>query len=95
MSALLPCPFCGGEANRSKHFVFCTACHAESDWFGTDAEALAAWNRRAPGYRAGAEAMRERAITAIRHHVTVAGPIWEQHIAAIRALPIPTPEKKP
>jgi hypothetical protein len=61
MSELKPCPFCGGKANCSKHFVFCTVCHAESDWLGDDGAAIAAWNRRAPGWEAGAEAMREAA----------------------------------
>jgi len=49
MNGLLPCPFCGGEADTVPHamcapgtdpIVFCDACHAT-------AMDHAAWNRRA------------------------------------------------
>lgn len=52
--ALLPCPFCGGEAAYKEYTgeyqnrVFCTACPLEM--WGTwleDPSILAAWNRRA------------------------------------------------
>ena len=49
---LLPCPFCGGEASKrlfykGKYRVHCNVCDANSDdvW-DTEAEAIAAWNRR-------------------------------------------------
>jgi hypothetical protein len=81
MSVLRACPFCGGEANCSKHFVFCTVCHAESDWIGDDGAAIAAWNRRAPDYAAGAEAMREAAVQFHREEG-----LGEKHLAEAAAL---------
>lgn len=54
MSDLLPCPFCGGEAEMhglntvlSRPFVACEYCGAESAVYRTEAEAIAAWNTRA------------------------------------------------
>jgi Lar family restriction alleviation protein len=53
--ALLPCPFCKGEMVISKmperydklyYFAGCTACKATSGNYSTEAEAIAAWNRR-------------------------------------------------
>lgn len=49
---LLPCPFCGGEAqirifNRDMYFsVQCQSCMAEAKWQGTPEYAAAAWNQR-------------------------------------------------
>jgi len=53
---LLPCPFCGrvGEGYQchesDMHFVECTnkKCPVQphTDWFETESEAIAAWNRR-------------------------------------------------
>lgn len=62
---LLPCPFCDGEAAldsvevmddhvvSDRYYVFCFGCFAESANLATEAEAIAAWNRRAtPPYMA-------------------------------------------
>ena len=49
---LLGCPFCGGEALKCKgqfnnmRWVLCRACHASPGDYPTEAEAVAAWNRR-------------------------------------------------
>lgn len=47
---LLPCPFCGGEADRmaamGESWVRCMTCNAATEMFGTDTAAIAAWNRR-------------------------------------------------
>lgn len=51
---LLPCPFCGGEADiweeyRNTWNVYCTRCGAETGYPAgsfPEAEAVAAWNRR-------------------------------------------------
>ena len=52
---LKPCPFCGNEADISWdhyecYFVFCFVCGAEGpyadDIIRTEAEAIAAWNKR-------------------------------------------------
>ena len=59
---LKPCPFCGGSADVGEqfdpdgayYFVNCTECMASTDVLlgqqsgYTEAEAIAAWNRRAP-----------------------------------------------
>lgn len=56
MSELLPCPFCGGEAemltaesmNGGYLFgIMCNDCRSRGDVYDTEAEAIAAWNTRA------------------------------------------------
>lgn len=53
---LLPCPFCGGEAelnikkgfNREIVFVFvgCSNCQSSTRTYSTEAGAVEAWNKR-------------------------------------------------
>lgn len=50
---LLPCPFCGGEAEsqsipsfRNSHFVRCKICLSSVRGYDTKDNAIAAWNRR-------------------------------------------------
>lgn len=56
-NALLPCPFCGGEAfmvktKRCGRYVACWDCNIATDEYDTDDigsaydKAVAAWNRR-------------------------------------------------
>lgn len=59
MSALKPCPFCGGEAKDASHescdccgkpfngTVTCLNCEGEVSHYDTAEAAAAAWNRRA------------------------------------------------
>ena len=56
MSELLPCPFCGGEAEiltaESMHGgylsgIMCNDCRSRGDVYDTEAEAIEAWNTRA------------------------------------------------
>lgn len=56
---LLPCPFCGGEADlehytvgtwddpEDRYEVDCTRCNASIESQSTEAEAVEAWNKRA------------------------------------------------
>lgn len=51
---LLPCPFCGGDAEiesipsfRNSHFVRCKICLSSVRGYDTKDKAIAAWNRRA------------------------------------------------
>lgn len=54
---LRSCPFCGSEAELvhplskgyalDRYFVVCKACRAASTRYNTEADAIAAWNRRA------------------------------------------------
>lgn len=52
-NVLKPCPFCGEKAKHvyfkftDTHSVLCRNCGAESYEFGTEEEAIEAWNRRA------------------------------------------------
>ena len=47
---LLPCPFCGGEADiegiSELHYISCKNCYAETRVYGSKAEAIDAWNTR-------------------------------------------------
>lgn len=62
MSELKPCPFCDGRTtvktryigygslglgSHDEYRVVCQECHASSDEYRHEAEAIAAWNRRA------------------------------------------------
>ena len=52
MTELLPCPFCGGEAQTLRNGSWwCVACRTpfccDVGKFDTEAEAIAAWNTRA------------------------------------------------
>ena len=56
MEELRKCPFCGGEAEindrgffTTETFVECMECLARGEEFYTEAEAIAAWNRRVEG----------------------------------------------
>ena len=47
----LPCPFCGGapypfEDDTGMWVITCENCDAESGLAGTEADAVAVWNRR-------------------------------------------------
>lgn len=46
---LLPCPFCGGEADiegSEHHYIYCKNCFADTRTYGSKAEAIKAWNTR-------------------------------------------------
>ncbi len=107
MSELKPCPFCASEGEATRigvtWFVGCAAiCNVAPRSVGRDKESsIAAWNRRAPGYREGAEAMREAAAKMARvfpagtHGALPVVPYAAalqaaaEIAAAIRALPLP------
>lgn len=44
---LLPCPFCGGEAEEQDNWVFCIDCGVGYEEFDPK-ESMEAWNTRAP-----------------------------------------------
>ena len=53
---LLPCPFCGGEAetfeaSEDSFSILCTGCGVETPYLPYLTEAIAAWNRRAEDER--------------------------------------------
>lgn len=59
MSELLPCPFCGGEAELTgfdapEFWVWCPNCKASTDAHTGKQSAVAAWNTRADDYRQAA-----------------------------------------
>ena len=58
MTELLPCPFCGCEADicltnkyweEPEYTVQCDSCFTTVDSYDTEAEAIAAWNTRSAG----------------------------------------------
>ena len=55
MNELLPCPFCGGEAQVRGSFMdgfrveCCGLCFASTQRYRTEAEAIEAWNTRSAG----------------------------------------------
>lgn len=60
MSVLRACPFCGAAAKMSfygaspndrQFLLSCTICCASLPWHRNEAQAIAAWNRRAPEWR--------------------------------------------
>ena len=48
---LLPCPFCGGEAEIESEgvtwYIWCDTCDFSIDWFVSSSHAIQCWNRRA------------------------------------------------
>lgn len=81
LTELLPCPFCGGEADTMTPeaddmraaTVMCMGCYCTGKECETEAQAIAAWNRRASqaapapsdGLREAVEAERERIAVAL------------------------------
>jgi Lar family restriction alleviation protein len=63
------CPFCGGVADvtknhRTEHYISCAKCSADGPFEAERAEAIAAWNRRAPAAAPAPVAASDDVITA-------------------------------
>jgi|GEM_PF-6863366 len=54
-------------SERGSHRISCPCCPASTAWYATEAEAISAWNRRAPL----PTVTREELIHAIRDHIRV------------------------
>jgi Lar family restriction alleviation protein len=81
-AALAPCPFCGGEAKLLESrcaedammaVVECSGCLAQTtvfeDAYAPTAEAIAAWNRRAPLPMSGDEWLEKAAKVCEEHRI--------------------------
>lgn len=53
MTYLIPCPFCGGEAElhygRTHLYIMCAGCHVRTRRFQRGEEAVEFWNDRRTG----------------------------------------------
>jgi Lar family restriction alleviation protein len=86
--ALLPCPFCGGEAQTdfindiASHRIECFACDATGQICDSQEGAIAAWNRRAtPKGTSGSDALDARGVKMVRDWIDealtyVGSPSW-------------------
>lgn len=62
MSELKPCKHCGGEAQLyiyDGYSLYCNSCQLMTAFYATEAEAIAAWNRRPPAHKYTLEELRE------------------------------------
>lgn len=54
---LLPCPFCGGEAEFKKNdfgfYVICPECLCSTQTYSTDDDAISTWNNRPSPWHTG------------------------------------------
>lgn len=90
------CPFCDLDAVyatklQRRHFVFCTHCEIQGPWGTSQAEAVAAWNRRSPpepewrpvvGYEGRYEVSKEGEIRPVRPYRVGT---WIDHGGYVRA----------
>lgn len=82
---LLPCPFCGGEAEYHVECemvtVRCSICGATtSGWWDEPEEAIAEWNRRADGWISVEERLPEHSnvvLVALRHGLVCEGSYFD------------------